>query len=159
MLDRIFTLERHRVHRSRTGYWPAVRTLFLLFAIVFLTLAHSWLRRFAWAWPFILVLYERQSKFLRRAAADLFFHLLSFSILIGIIDVLLELLAHWIATAKDEVHRMQLEFIHRTIKHIPPVLTGLLIAYCLVILYFSLEYRLLRRRSQRPLSGVLLRMF
>lgn len=159
MLERFFIIEHHRPHVSRTGYWPARRTLYLLFAIVFLTLAHPWLRRFAWAWPFILVLYERQSKFLRRAGADLFFHLLTFSLIIGIIEVALQILQQSIATARDEVFRMQLEMIHRTVERVPPVLTGLLILNFLTVLYYAMDYRLLRRRAQRRLSGVLLRMF
>lgn len=159
MLDRFFILERHRPHVSRTGYWPARRTLYLLLAIVFLTLAHPWLRRFAWAWPFILVLYERQSKFLRRAGADLFFHLLAFSLFIGIIEIVQQILLQWITTARDEVRRMQLQFIHDTVQRISPVLTGLLVLYLIAILYYAMDYRLLRRRSQRRLSGVLLRLF
>lgn len=159
MLDRLFILEHHRAHLSRTGYWPARRTLILLFAIVLLTLAHPWLRRFAWAWPFVLVLYERQSKLLRRAGADLFFQLLTFSLIIGALEIILALLAQWIATARDEVQRMQLELIHRTVLRIPPVLTGLLVLYFIVVLYFAMDYRLFRRRSGRRLSGVLLRMF
>lgn len=158
ILQREYVVEQHPYHLSRLSYWPARNTYYLLLAISILFLLHPWLRRFAWAWPLMLLFYERESKFLRQGAADLFFKLLIYAIVIGILGILQTLFLQWIRLARDEVTREVLMRLSLTINRLPVIVTILEIFTLGLRGVWALDYRLLRRRKRRALSGVILRL-
>ena len=128
-------------------------------AVIAVTILHPWLWRFAWAWPFLLILYERQSKFLRHASADAFFVLLKYAIIRSLIEIILSLIESGIFNAKDGVTRERLQIAYQTIALLPRIITVALLIYGMTLLYFGFTYRLVRRRKGRRLSGALLRYF